>query len=103
MPGAQPEVEEDVTETLPTLPTTLEIDKSGPIRRFSDAAIQANVASALAALPAGKKGAVLAVGNLDGARLAVVARLGEDWSVVLVAEKPWKGGLAAEAAVQFSW
>lgn len=87
-----------VEETLPT-----DAGFSTPIRRFADQHLQDSVDRALADLPKGKQGAVVAFANLEGAKLAVVARLGERWSVAGVLEQPWHGPLAAEAAAVFSW
>lgn len=83
--------------------TTLAITQDGPLRRFSDAKIGAAVDSVLATIPANKTGAVLAIADTHGAKLAVAARIGDAWSVVGVLEKPWKGELKAEAAVRFAW
>jgi hypothetical protein len=89
-----------MTDTVETPP--LAIDTSGPIRRFSDSAIQERVNKALATLPPDKKLAVVAVANQNEARLAVMARLGTQFSVMGVLEKPYKGELRAEAAVVFT-
>lgn len=83
--------------------TTLALSESGPIRRFTDAKIGEAVDKALAAIPADKKGAVLAVANKDGARLVAAARLTAGWSIVGVLEKPWSGELKAEVATRFVW
>jgi len=73
------------------------------IRRFSDDKIQEAVARALTTLPSDKKGAVVAYANLDGVKLAVVARPGEHWSIAGVLDKPYHKPLQAEAAVVYSW
>lgn len=79
-----------------------EIDKSGPIRRYLDSGIQASIDKALASLPEGKAGAVIAYANGEGARLAVLGRVGiAEWTVVV--DKPWHGPVGAEAALRFSW
>ena len=73
------------------------------VRRFSDAAIQKALDSALAEVPEGKQGAVVAYADLDGARLAAAAKLGDHWSVVGVLEHKWNGPLEAAAEVRFVW
>ena len=75
----------------------------GAIRRFSDAGIQSAVDQALASLGHKAKGAVIAYADTEGARLAVVGKLGNQWSVVGVLEKPWAGELDGQAAVRFAW
>lgn len=73
------------------------------IRKFADSGIQGAIDKALAGLPDGHTGAVVAYANTKGASLAVVAKLGEHWSVVGVLDKPVNGQLSAEAAVRFAW
>lgn len=73
------------------------------VRKFADANVQAAVDRALAAVPAGKSGAVVAYANLQGASLAVMARIGDHWSVVAAAYKPFGGALAAEAETRWTW
>lgn len=72
---------------------TPEIDKSSPIRRFSDGAIQEQIDKSLAQLPEGASWAVIGYATRDEARLAFVGRLGShlDWTVA--ADKPWAGGM----------
>lgn len=74
------------------------------IRRFSDAKIGESIEKALAVVPAGKTGAVVAVADLKGVRLATMARLGQHWSVVVVTGFEWKDRRPnVEAAVRFAW
>lgn len=73
------------------------------IRRFTDSNIQGAIDQALKMVPPGKNGAVVAYADLEGARLAVCAKLGPNWSVVGVLEKPWQGKLEASAAVRFTF
>jgi hypothetical protein len=83
--------------------TTVIAEPGSPIRRFSDQKIGEAIDQALKLVPTGKSGAVVAYADMQGARLAVMARMGDAWSVVGVLEKPWKGQLAASAAVRFAW
>jgi len=83
----------------PTPADPLAIDISGPIRRFADTKLQESVTRVLAMIPANKHAAIIAVASKDGARLAAAARIGGDFSIMGVLEKPWKGTLKAEAAL----
>jgi|WetSurSiteA1Bulk_404760.scaffolds.fasta_scaffold522846_1 hypothetical protein len=76
---------------------------SGPIRRFLDSRIQADLDAALATVPEGRRGA--AVGHLDGtgASLSLAARIGDHWSIAAACYKPYSGPLDAELAVRFTW
>ena len=81
----------------------LAIDKSGPIRRFSESGLQGAVDRAVASLEAaGQNVAVLGVANRDRAGVAIVARIGSAWSLVAVGEREWLGGYKLEAAVRWS-
>lgn len=73
------------------------------IQVFSDAKIQEAVDRALSSVPDGKTGAVVAYVNTEGASLAVVAKLGDHWSVVGALEKDYTKPLSAEAEVRFAW
>jgi len=72
------------------------------IRRFNEAGIQAQIDEALAGVEPGKHFTVTAFIHRGEQRLAAVAKLGDDWSVVGVLEhrdkKPWD----AAAAVRWS-
>ncbi len=83
--------------------TDLSIDTSGPLRRFADSNIAASVDAVLATLSPDKRGAVLAIADGDGARLAAVARLADGWSVVGVLERKWSGEIEGQAVVRFDW
>jgi hypothetical protein len=53
------------------------------IRKFDDEAIQRSIDNALLLVPRGTKGVVLAVkGNDEQVRLAVMARINDNWSAV---------------------
>jgi hypothetical protein len=87
-----------------TVPVTseLEIDTSGPIRRFTNQRIQAAVDQALLSIPENHLFAGVAVATLEGAKLAVMVRLGDQFSAMGVLERSWGGVLKAEAAVIYS-
>ncbi len=91
-----------MTDALVTTEDRLAIE-GDVIRRFSDAKLSAAIDAALLEVPEGKTGAVIAFADLDKARLAVVGKIGEAWSVVGVLEREWKGELRAEAAVRFTF
>lgn len=78
------------------------------IRQFNDSGIQKSIDRALADLPKGRKGAVVAYYNHKSRTVsgAVVARIGRNWSVVGSLRhkvgarlKDLEGG----AAVRFAW
>jgi len=91
---------------ISVLPDTygLTVDKSGPIRRFTQSGIQEAVDQAIGNLKKeGKSIAVVAVANRNEAGVAVMYRIGDDWSIVTVAEKSWNGdGFKLQAAVKWS-
>lgn len=86
----------------PIITRTLSTDGE-EIRRFADSSLQSSIDKALSDLPPDRRGAVVAYADLESARLAVVARLGSNWSVVGVLSKSYSGPLAAQAAVRFTW
>lgn len=83
--------------------TSLTIDTSSPIRRFSDSAVQAAVDKALTMVPEGRHVAVLAVADLKAAKLAVAVKINDHWSMMGVLEKTYKGPLEAQAALKASF
>lgn len=77
---------------------------AGPIRKFSDFGIQSAVDSAVAKLPPGKNGVIMAYVDTDKTvKLATVAKLGEHWSIALDAKKPYHKKIEGQAAAVFSW
>ena len=75
------------------------------IRPFpiSDATILKSVNDAIAALPPGGRGALIAYADTDGARVGVVANLGHGWSFVGHVGGEYKGKLVADASLVFQW
>jgi len=73
------------------------------LRKFSDVALQGAIDRALAAVPADKKGAVVAHADGDSVTLSVVGRIGNDWTIVAAGYRNWDGKLGAEAEVRYTW
>lgn len=73
------------------------------IRKFSNAKLQEACDRVLAAAPAGTAGAVVAHADLEGASLSVFGRVGDHWTLVAAAYKPYHGELSAEAEMRFTW
>lgn len=73
------------------------------IRKFDDFGIQSSIDKALETLPPGQKGAVVAYVDGDSTKLAVVGRLGDQWSVVGTLDRKWDGHLTGGASVRFTW
>jgi len=89
-----------VPELEPAVP---ELVPARELRRFDSAAVNAAIEKALAEVPAGKTGAVIAYADTGQAGLAVAARLGDEWSFVGRLDRAWTGQLEAEAQVRFMW
>lgn len=66
-----------------------------PIRRSIDEAFKS--------VPAGKRGALLIIGDGEGARMHVAARLGDHWKVAAGLGKPWDARPEGYVAVEASW
>jgi hypothetical protein len=89
----------------PTAPLTV-TERAG-IRTFDDANIQKAIDRAIAEAEsstqfAGHKLMTVAHADLNGMSLSAVVKLGDSWSVMAAAYKPWSGPLAAEAKVAWS-
>lgn len=65
--------------------------------------LQRAIADAVASIPPGKTGALVALVNEQGANAAVVARLGSAWEVQVWVGKSWKGSAEYGAALRASW
>lgn len=70
-------------------------------RTFGDADIQAAVDRTLGAMPAEAHVATVAVADLNGVRLAAMARVGDGWSFMGYLEQEWHGELKAGAEVRW--
>ena len=88
----------------PTSPPKMNLSlyKDGPIQRFSDAGLQAQIDKAAALIPADKHVAVVAVANKDGVAAAAVARVGKDFTIMLAGEKGWKTPASVQAAIRWT-
>lgn len=92
------------TPTLPTTPPKMNLSlyKDGPIQKFTDANLQAQIDKAAALIPDDKHAAVLAVVNQDGVAAAAVARVGKDFTIMLAGEKDWHKPASVQAAVRWT-
>ncbi len=64
---------------------------------------QQHMAESLAQLPAHKRGAIVGVATTEGARIAVVTKIGQDWQLEGFVSKPWSGDVSAGVTVIGSW
>ena len=85
------------------LELTKKIINGNEIRIFSNAALQAQIDKAVSSLPDNAAGAVVAHGDLNGASLSVVGKVGDNWTVVAAGYRSWQGELNAEAEVRYTW
>ena len=85
------------------LELTKKLIEGNEVRVFSNAALQAQVDKAVATLPDNAAGAVVAHGDLNGASLTVVGKVGDHWTVVAAGFRSWQGELAGEAQVRYTW
>lgn len=73
---------------------------------FDEAAIKAHVAAALATdtdIPAGHRGALVSVIDMDKASIAIATKVNDHWEVEIVAEHKWTGDNAAGAIIKATW
>lgn len=85
--------------TPPPLPAT----STPSIRVVTIGSIQESIDKALAALPADAKGAVVAYADRDQAKLAVMGRVGDNWTFVGTLDKPYSGELTVSAEIRYAW
>ncbi len=94
---------------MSTLPTTLppaltkRFLDGKEIRVFSDPSLQTSIDRVLATLPDDATGAVVAHGDLSGASLSILGRVGDHWTVVASGYRSWAGELKAEADIRYAW
>jgi hypothetical protein len=74
----------------------------GPIRRFVDSEIQESITRAVAAIPEGRRLAVIPYLDKTGVRAAVVGRAGSHLQWTVVAHYAWGGRLDWQAGAIFS-
>jgi len=65
--------------------------------------VKLQIAQSLAAVPAGKKGALLVLADEHGARAMLAARLNDSWKVAMSAGSAWTGHVTGTVAVEGSW
>ena len=75
-----------------TAPTYTKFD-AAEVRGFGNAAIDRAVAHALSRIDEDDTFALVAIGDNQSARVAVVVKPGDHWSVAGYLEKPWSGPL----------
>lgn len=56
-----------------------------------------------AAVPEHKRGALVAIADLDGVKLGVAARFGDDWKLAAEFERTWAKDMTARIAVVHTW
>ncbi len=61
------------------------------------------IADAFAAVPAGKRGALLILVDEQGARAMLAARLGQHWKVAAGGGATWRGPITGQVAIEASW
>lgn len=71
----------------------------GPIM----AGVNKAISEAVASLPPGKQGGIVAVGNETGVNLAVVQKVGDSFAVTGWIGRSWKGTTVYGAAMQWTW
>lgn len=91
------------TDPVPGFDLVPDTEMTGIRTVPAEPAMQAAIDAALAGLKDDEKGAIVAYGDLEGARLAVMARLGDGWSFVGVVDRDWQGQLGAAAQVRKAW
>lgn len=64
---------------------------------------QQRMAESLAQLPEGKRGAIVGVATTEGARIAVVTKIGQDWALEGFVSKPYEGKVEAGCSVLHTW
>ena len=85
------------------LELTKKLIEGNEIRVFSNEKLQAQIDKAVASLPENAAGAVVLHGDLSGASLSVVGKVGDNWTVVAAGYRKWSGELAGEAEVRYTW
>lgn len=99
------------TQVLPTLPTTkppqFEIVEDGPIRRFADSTLMADITRALAQMPEGHTVTTVAVLDWEdkSVRGVVMLKLSEGFSAMGVLEARYKDSklsVTGQAAIMWS-
>lgn len=66
-------------------------------------AVRSSIRDAFAAVPKGKRGALLVIADSNGARATVAANLNGSWKVAAAASRPWSGPVTATVAIIGVW
>ena len=85
------------------LELTKKLIEGNEIRVFSNEKLQAQIDKAVASLPENAAGAVVLHGDLNGASLSVVGKVGDNWTVVAAGFRTWFGEMGAEAEIRYTW
>lgn len=70
---------------------------------FEFASIQSQIDEAIASIPDGEHGAIIAIADRESAKLAVVAKLGAGWSFVGFLAKPYDRDLETYVSLRRSF
>jgi hypothetical protein len=76
-----------------------EFDLRQPITGGLKDAIQVH----LDKIPADKRGALIVVADINGARAHLAAKINDHWSVALEAGKPWDGPVSGQVMSYVEW
>lgn len=69
---------------------------------LSDAALK-ELNSQLAAIPSGKRGALLAIADQNGVRAQLAAKINDNWELAGEVGREWTGPITGQVMVQGSW
>ncbi len=73
------------------------------LRKSIDAQTKKLIADELAAIPEGKRGALLVIADETGAQVHVAARIGDHWKVAAAGGRRWDGAVEGKVAVIGAW
>lgn len=73
---------------------------SGKVSRQLRAQVEAAVAEIV---PAGKRGAFLAIAGHEGTTVTVATKIGDDWILAADANRKWSGEVSGQVRVVGSW
>lgn len=81
---------------------------TAPLRTPISDAVKQSITEAFRAVPAGKRGALLVIADVDDrgavtARAMVAAKLGEHWKVAAGTAVEWDGPVTGTVAIQRVW
>ena len=66
-------------------------------------AVHESLGDAFAAIPEGKRGALLVIADQDGARAMLAAKIGANWQLAAGAGSAWTGKVEGQIAIAGSW